>query len=124
MPTPPGTYDLVRKTATDDRRIVQGADNFWALSFDSGFGSDWAGFAARAQLRRAHSDYDSTVDASITATIIDPGPAQRIISFWVPNATTATLTTDDGRWSCEIFNGALVYRVVDGVWVLNREVVA
>lgn len=118
----PGTFDLVRKSRTRDRRIVQGSTFYLRLSFPDDWGADWTGFAARAQLRRNEKDrYPATVLANVTAAIVDPGPTQRLIDLHMAPETTESIKERRGTWDVEIYNGTNVYRVVQGVWELNKE---
>jgi hypothetical protein len=118
----PATHDRV-DGPDGDNRIVQGSDNEWSLSFESDFGMDWSGYAARCEFRGGVRDEFPDVLARATATIIDPGPATRIIQFKMDNATSDALSgTDGGLWDAEIYNGLVVYRVVQGKWSLNRGV--
>lgn len=121
MPQPPGSFHLV-KDGDEDRRIVQGADNFWTLSFDSSYGVDWTGFACRAQFRRGYKDDEFDVLAAATCSIIDSGPAQRIVQFVLSSSETDALTEDSGLWDAEIYNGTLVFRIVSGRWSLWKQV--
>lgn len=118
----PGIFDLKRKGSTRDDRLVQGAFNKWVLGFTSIWGADWTGFAARGQIRKNFADKTGTnVLAPITCTIVDPGPAQRVIEFVVDDPASALVREPAGTWDCEIYNGVLVYRVVMGRWELNLE---
>ncbi len=121
MPQPPGSFDLVND-GDDDRRIVQGADNFWTLSFDSAYGADWTGFSCRAQFRRDYRDDDSTVLASATCSIVSAGPLERIVQFYLSAADTDALTEESGLWDAEIYNDALTFRIVAGKWRLWKQV--
>ncbi len=121
MAQPPGTFDLTY-CEDEDRRIIQGADNIWTLAFDTGFGADWSGFACRSSVRRSFKDEDSNVLATVTCTILDPGPTQRIVQFHIPNSESDGISEDSGVWDAEIYNGSLVYRIVAGKWQLFRQV--
>lgn len=121
MPQPPGTFDL-KLDGDEDRRIVQGADNFWTLSFDTTYGADWSGFACRAQFRRDFRDNDSSVLATATCSIVDAGPGTRIVQFYLPASETDALTDDYGVWDAEIYNDAMTFRIVAGRWQLWKQV--
>ena len=115
-------FDFVRRSSADDRRIVQGSTWTPALSFDSRFGVDWTGFAARCQLRRHHADRTgASVVAQVQATIVNPGPDQRIIELHLSADQTAAIRDTSGTWDVEIYNGTTVTRVGAGVWALSRE---
>lgn len=120
----PAEFSLTQRSKRRDFRLIQGADFFLALSFDSSVGSDWSGFACRAQLRRDVADRAGEILASFTATIVSPGPLARVVQFHLSNAVTAGLKVDQGRWDAEIYNGIVVYRIVQGTWALNRGVTA
>ena len=121
MPQPPGIFNLV-KDGDEDRRIVQGADNFWTLSFDTTQAVDWTGFACRAQFRRGYRDDESSVLATATCTIVSAGPLSRIVQFVLTSEATNALTDDGGLWDAEIYNGTLVFRIVSGRWTLWKQV--
>lgn len=121
MAQPPGVYDLTF-CEDEDRRVIQGADNIWTLAFDTAYGSDWSGFACRGQLRQAYRDEDANVSATLTCTILDAGPTQRVVQFHLPASEAELVTADSGRWDAEIYNGTLVYRIVAGKWQLFRQV--
>ena len=121
MPQPPGTFHLTSEDG-EDRRIVQGADNFWTLSFDTTYGADWTGFSCRSQFRADYRDDDASVLASATCSIVDAGPLSRVIQFYLSAETTNALTTECGLWDAEIYNDAMTFRIVGGKWALWKQV--
>jgi len=118
----PGTFGLVKRGPSRDYRIVQGATNAWVLAFDTAFGTSWAGFAARGQIRKNVADKTGdNILANITCTIVAAGPVDRVIEFVLSDDQSALVREVSGTWDCEIYNGTVVHRVVMGPWELNRE---
>lgn len=130
MPAAPTKFNLVHKNANDDDRIVQGATYNLELTFNTDYGSDWTGFACRAQLRAGVRDEfsgDDNVLAEFTCTITDP--PNRVVQFSLTAAQTDAITELTGLWDAEIYmtdgDGVeIVYRVVQGRWDLNQGVTA
>lgn len=112
---PPGVFNLTRGPDAD-LRLVEGADNSFTLSFDTSYGSDWSGYAARAQLRSA---LGGVLVGEFMAVIT---PDSRSIYFLLPYTVSFPSGVECGVWDCEIYNGVSVTRVVQGEWSLNREV--
>ena len=117
---PPGVFNLT-SGPDGDRRIVEGSDNRFTLAFDSTYGSDWSGYAARAELRDTYKSAGGTLIGSFVATITNPGPSARTIHFHLPYTVTIPVGTNCGVWDCEIYNGVSVVRVVQGEWEVNLE---
>lgn len=120
MPSIP-VFHLRRRSLTKDYRIIQGATNSWTWSFPDYWGVDWSGFAARCQFRRRQRLYAPTVIAAGTATIIDPGPTQRLISVLLTPEQSAAFRDLTGTMDIEIYNGTVVHRVGEFPWVLSLE---
>ena len=122
MPAGVLTYDLVRKSSADDRRVVQGADNHLTLSFTNALADDWTGFAARAHLRPDYKNYSANYVARWTATITQAEPGMnKVIELALPASETVSVVDEYGRWDVEIYNGTLVKRVVQGRWEMSLE---
>jgi hypothetical protein len=116
------TYDLIRVSPSVDRRIIQGSTWSDVLSFDSRWGDDWTGFAARAQLRRRWADQSGdNVLALFTAMIVSFGPSNRVVQLYLSAEDTQSVRQARGVWDCEIYNGTVVHRIVQGTWELSRE---
>jgi hypothetical protein len=111
-----------------DFRIPQGSTCTWTIFFDSRLGSNWQGFAARAQLRRNVADKATEVVAEITAKITRRGPAPgkkgRAITFTIAASITEAIRAVGGTWSCDITNGNVTRRVVaTSPWELDQTAV-
>ena len=124
----PVRYDLTADIADEvsseyGPQVVQGAEFSLVLSFSDVWGDDWTGYAARGQLRSDYADYTGNdVEAEITATIVDPGPVNRLVHLYISADDTEAITASGGRVDLEIYNGTTVKRILNGRWTLSREV--
>ncbi len=123
MPSP-SIIDLVRRSRSRDYRIIQGATWARMFSFPSDWGADWTGFAARAEFRRGPRTRNPQVLATARATIIDPGPTNRIVHLVLDADITAAIIDKRGTWDLEIYNGSVVLRIAQGQWHLSEETTA
>jgi len=82
---------------------------------DPGF--TWAGWSARAQVRTSTAA-DATLLLDLTPYLSVSGAS---VQLAIPAAITATLT-QNGRWDLEMYQGAIVVRILQGKAIISPEV--